>query len=87
RILQGSVKRLIVAHKDRLASFGFDWFRWLCEQNGCELVVLNETHLTPEREIVADLLAILHCFSSRLHRLRKYKSQIQADPDLPRSGA
>jgi predicted site-specific integrase-resolvase len=85
RIMSGTVKRLIVAHKDRLARFGFDLFRWLCEQNGCELVVLNETALSPEQEMVEDILAILHCFSSRLYGLRKYKTQMREDQDLPQS--
>lgn len=83
RIFKGDVRMVIVAHKDRLARFGFDLFKWLCEQNRCELVVLNETNLSPEREMVEDMLAILHCFSSRLYGLRKYKSQIKEDKDLP----
>ena len=87
RIMSGTVKRLIVAHKDRLARFGFDLFQWLCEQNGCELVVLNETNLSPEQEMVEDILAILHCFSSRLYGLRKYKTQMQKDSDLPKPRA
>ncbi|WP_456057555.1 IS607 family transposase [Aerosakkonema funiforme] len=85
RILSGDVRMVVVAHKDRLARFGFDLFGWLCEQNRCELVVLNETSLSPEREIVEDILAILHCFSSRLYGLRKYKTQIEEDSDLPKS--
>ena len=84
RIFKGDVRMVVVAHKDRLARFGFDLFRWLCEQNRCVLVVLNETTLSPEREMVEDILAILHCFSSRLYGLRKYKSQVQEDPDLPK---
>ena len=84
RIMSGDVKRLVVAHKDRLARFGFDLFRWLCEQNGCELVVLNESSLSPSEEMVEDILAILHCFSSRLYGLRKYKAQMQEDSDLPK---
>lgn len=87
RVMSGTVKRLIVAHKDRLARFGFDLFRWICEQNGCELVVLNETALSPEQEMVEDILAILHCFSSRLYGLRKYKTKMQKDSDLPKLGA
>ena len=77
---------VVVAHKDRLARFGFDLFKWLCEQNRCELVVPGETNLSPEQEMVEDILAILHCLSSRLYGLRKYKSQISEDPDLPQSG-
>ncbi|MDM9381720.1 IS607 family transposase [Chlorogloeopsis sp. ULAP01] len=85
RIFKGDIRMVVVAHKDRLARFGFDLFKWLCDQNRCELVVLNETNLSPEREMVEDILAILHCFSSRLYGLRKYKSQIKEDKDLPRS--
>jgi predicted site-specific integrase-resolvase len=84
QIMSGNVRRLVVAHKDRLARFGFDLFRWLCEQNGCELLVLNQSSLSPQEEMVEDILAILHCFSSRLYGLRKYKAQISEDPDLPK---
>lgn len=84
RVMQGTVGRIIIAHKDRLARFGFEMYRWLCEQHGCEIVVLNETNLSPEAEMVEDVLAILHCFSSRLYGLRKYKSQVKEDPTLPR---
>jgi len=84
QVMQGTVGRIVIAHKDRLARFGFDLFRWLSEQHGCEIVVLNETSLSPEAEMVEDILAILHCFSSRLYGLRKYKSQIKEDPDLPK---
>ncbi|MDT9252608.1 MAG: IS607 family transposase, partial [Limnospira sp. PMC 1291.21] len=48
---------------------------------------LNQTSLSPEREMVEDILAILHCFSSRLYGLRKYKTQVKEDPDLPQPGA
>ena len=82
RIMAGEIGRVVVAHKDRLARFGFDLFKWLCEQNGCDLVVLNEKELSPQEEMVEDILAILHCFSSRLYGLRKYKNQIKDDPEL-----
>ncbi len=86
RIMSGDIKRLVVAHKDRLARFGFDLFQWFCEQNRCELVVLNESSLSPGEEMVEDILAILHSFSSRLYGFRKYKTQMQEDPDLPKRG-
>ncbi|MEL7037416.1 MAG: IS607 family transposase [Cyanobacteria bacterium J06592_8] len=82
QIMQGEINRVVVAHQDRLARFGFDLFNWLCEQNNCELVVLNEKELSPQEEMVEDILAILHCFSSRLYGLRKYKTQIKNDQDL-----
>ncbi|UWU47016.1 hypothetical protein APLC1_1759 [Limnospira platensis C1] len=85
--LSGDVGMVVVAHKDRLAIWGFDLFRWLCEQNRCSLMVLNQTSLSPEREMVEDILAILHCFSSRLYGVRKYKTQVKEDPDLPQPRA
>lgn len=85
RVMQRTIRRIVVAHKDRFARFGFDHYIWLCELHGCEIVVLNETALSPERELTEDILAILHCFSSRLYGLRKYKSQVSQDPDLPKS--
>jgi len=76
-------KELLSLTFDRLARFGFDLYQWLCQQFDCEIVVLNEAKLSPEAEMVEDLLAIEHCFSSRLCGLRKYKAQVKEDQDLP----
>jgi excisionase family DNA binding protein len=85
RVMSGDVERIVVAYKDRIARFGFDFFAWLCAKHACELVVLNQVELSPEREMVEDILAILHCFSARLYGLRKYRTQIAKDSDLPQS--
>jgi len=82
RVMQGDVARIIIAHKDRLARFGFDFYQWFCEQFDCKILVLNEKNLSPEAEMVEDILAILHCFSSRLYGLRKYKTKVEEDQDL-----
>jgi len=86
RILSGDVQRLVVAHKDRLARFGFELFRFLCEFNDCELVVCDNASLSPEREMVEDILAIVHVFSCRLYGLRKYKKQIKEDTSISSEG-
>jgi putative resolvase len=82
RVRQGDVGSIVVAHKDRLARFGFDLITWLCSLDGTKIVVLNQDGLSPERELVEDILAIVHVFSCRLYGLRKYKSAIKKDPDL-----
>jgi predicted site-specific integrase-resolvase len=84
RVMSGDVKQIVVSHPDRLARFGVELIRWICEQNACELLVLSRTDLSPEREMVEDILAIVHVFSCRLYGLRKYKSQIKEDSDLPK---
>jgi predicted site-specific integrase-resolvase len=78
RICAGDVAMLIVAHKDRLARFGFDLLRHLCDSHDCELLIINDEKLSPEREMVEDLMTIVHCFSSRLYGLRNYKKALKA---------
>ena len=73
QVQKGEISTLVVAHKDRLTRFGFDWFLHFCEFNSCELKVLNHQTLSPEREMVEDLMTIIHCFSSRLYGLRRYR--------------
>lgn len=82
RVMSGDVERIVVAYSDRLLRFGFDLFDWFCTKHSCEIVVLNQVKLSPERELVEDILAILHCFSARLYGLRKYKSEITQDKSL-----
>ena len=79
RIQRGQIQRLIIAHKDRLTRFGFDLVSHIATQNGCEIVVMNQESLSPQQEMVEDLMAIVHTFSGRLDRLHKYKKQIQED--------
>ncbi|NES67987.1 MAG: IS607 family transposase [Okeania sp. SIO2D1] len=76
RICTGDIKRLVVAHPDRLVRFGFELVKWLCERNECELLVLHDSKQSPEEELVQDMLSIIHCFSSRLYGLRRYKKEI-----------
>ena len=72
-----AIHTLVIAHKDRLARFGMDWFEYYLEQHGCKLVVINNEALSPESEMVQDLMAIIHCFSGRLNGLRRYKKIIK----------
>jgi putative resolvase len=77
RVHAGEITKIIVAHKDRLARFGFEHIEWECNQYGCVVEVLNQQTLSPEQEMVQDLMTIVHCFSSRLYGLRRYRGQIK----------
>ena len=74
---RGEVSRIIIAHKDRLIRFGFEWFERFCKDHGTAIIVMNQESLSPEQEMTKDLLSIIHCFSSRLYGLRKYKKKIR----------
>ena len=82
RAMRGTVVTLVVAYRDRLARFGSQIIEFVLQQSGGQLVVPSGVSLSPEQELTTDLLTILHVFSCRLHGLRKYKAQIQEDPDL-----
>jgi predicted site-specific integrase-resolvase len=73
---RGEVSEIVVAHKDRLVRFGFEWFEKFCNDHGVSILVMNGESLSPEQEMIKDLLSIIHCFSSRLYGLRKCKKKI-----------
>jgi predicted site-specific integrase-resolvase len=73
----GQVRRVIIAHRDRLVRFGFDYFEAFCQRHNTELVVVNGDSLSPEQELVQDLMAITTLFSARLHGLRSYKKVLK----------
>jgi putative resolvase len=75
---RGELATLVLAHRDRLTRFGFDWFAHHAALNGCELLVLNQERLSPEQEMMQDLMTIVHCFSRRLYGLRNYRRQLRA---------
>lgn len=77
RVENGEISKLLIAHKDRLVRFGFDYFEHLAITKGSEIVVVNQESLSPQQEMVEDLMAIIHTFSSRLYGLRKYKKDIK----------
>lgn len=73
---RGEVCTLVLAHRDRLTRFGYEWFEHIAHEHGCELLVLNQERLSPEQEMVQDMMTIVHCFSSRLYGLRNYRRQL-----------
>ena len=90
RIAVGAVSKLILAHRDRLVRFGFEWFEHFCEVNGCEILILHAQTLSPQEEMVQDLMTIVHCFSSRLYGLRNYRKDLKkalADDPRPHDNA
>jgi len=76
-VCSNNISEIIIAHKDRFARFGFDLLQYLCDRNSCKLTVINIESLSPEQEMVQDLMTIIHCFSSRLYGLRNYRKALK----------
>jgi putative resolvase len=73
----GQVRRIVIAHKDRLVRFGYGYFEAFCQRHNTEIIVMNGETMSPEQELVQDLIAIITVFGARLHGLRSYKKAIK----------
>lgn len=81
-ITKGDINKVIIAHKDRLVRFGFELIEELCKENFVEIITIDSENLSPQEEMVNDLMSIIHVFSSRLYGLRTYKNKIKEIVDL-----
>lgn len=73
---------MYITHKDRFVRFGYEWFERFLKNVGTELIVVNNEKLSPQEELVHDLISIIDVFSCRIYGLRKYKKVIKEDKDL-----
>ena len=69
-VMEQKIKTIIVTHKDRFMKFN------------TSIVVVNNEELSPQKELVQDIVSILHVFSCRLYGLHKYKKQIERDEEI-----
>jgi hypothetical protein len=78
RIQRDEIERVLIAHK-KARSLRIRPVRPSCARELCEIIAVNQESLSPEQEMVEDLLAIVHTFSCRLYGMRKVKKQIKED--------
>jgi predicted site-specific integrase-resolvase len=75
--INGEINEVIVAHRDRLARFGYELIESIVnEHSNGKIIVINKKEMSPEEEITKDLLSIITVFSARVNGLRKYKTQL-----------
>lgn len=79
---QNKIDKIYITYQDRFIRFGFDFFKQFCEWHNCEIIVLNNVNTSPDKELVNDLISIIHVFSCRLYGLRRYKKEIKSDSNL-----
>ena len=76
-VQEGTIKEVVVAHKDRLARFGTELIEWILMRAGATLIIQDHKTLSPDQELTEDLLAIVHVFSCRLNGKRRYSKVVQ----------
>lgn len=81
-VMENKIKTIVISNKDRFIRFGYDWFEKFCDKFHTSIIVVNNETLSPNEELVQDIISILHVFSCRLYGLRKYKKQIKEDEEI-----
>jgi len=75
-VTRGEVATVIIAQKDRLVRFGFDFFDELFAKFGCEIMVVNKAEeVSPTQESTEDLISIVQHFAARLYGQGTYKAR------------
>ena len=74
-IIQGRLEEVVIAHKDRLARFGYELFEDLLSKysNGHILEAEQIKDRAPEEELVQDVLQVMNIFVAKMNGMRKYK--------------
>ena len=83
--MTNEISTIIITHKDRFIRFGFDWFEKFLNKFGVKFIIVNNESLSPQEELVQDIISILHVFSCRIYGLRKYKKKIKEDIEVEKS--
>ena len=81
-VMENKIKIIVISNKDRFIRFGYDWFEKFCEKFNTKIIIVNNETLSPNEELVQDIISILHVFSCGLYGLRKYKNQIEEDEEI-----
>lgn len=75
-IMESSIERLVLTHKDRLLRFGSELIFSLCECRNIEIVIVNQGEEPSfEEELAQDVLEIIMVFSARLYGSRSRKNK------------
>lgn len=86
-LFEGKVRKVVVTYPDRFSRFGFDFFVWLFQKFGAQLVGLSRSNRSREEELAGDLMEIVTVFAARYHGSRKYEDGGEKGEVLPESRA
>ena len=73
-VFRGTIKEVVVTHRDRWSRFGYELFEWIFQEHGSQLICFETKEIKGENEELAeDIMAIITVFSSRYHGKRRYR--------------
>lgn len=83
--MENKIDSIMVTHKDRFIRFGYEWFERFLGKYDVKIIVVNNETLSPNEELVQDIISILHVFSCKIYGMRKYKKKIEGDEEIAKS--
>ena len=84
-VMENKIDTIVITHKDRFIRFGYEWFEKFLLKFNTKILVVNNEFLSPQEELVQDIISILHVFSCRIYGLRKYKQKLKEDKEIAKS--
>lgn len=75
-LLDKSITKIVVEHKDRLCRFGLNYIQKLLETEGRAIEIVNNTE-TDEQDIIQDFVSIITSFCARLYGKRRSRRKTE----------
>ena len=75
--IEGKIKELVIAYKDRLMRFGYELIEDLIKDysGGKITIMIKKDDLEPEEELAYDVLQVMDVFTTKMNGLKKYKKK------------
>ena len=83
--MENKIDSIMITHRDRFVRFGYEWFERFLGKYNVKIVVVNNETLSPNEELVQDIISILHVFSCKIYGMGKYKKKIEEDEEIAES--
>lgn len=75
KINNHEITKIVILYKDRLVRFGYEMIEYLCQINGVEIEIIDNTEYSKEQELTDDLIQIITVFANRLYGQRSKKTK------------
>lgn len=75
KISNHEISKIVVLYKDRLVRFGYEMIEYLCQINGVEIEIIDNTEQSKEQELTDDLIQMITVFANRLYGQRSKKTK------------
>lgn len=69
------INTVYITTQDRLAIFGYTHLERLLEEYNVKIIILNDTSLSPQEELLQDFMNLVAIFSGKFYKMRSIKNK------------